>query len=45
MTEVVCYMMDCIFNRKIRNNVGVCKRNTIAISEVNCCIDAMKRPS
>ena len=44
MTEVVCHVMDCIFIRAVRKNFGYCKRNTITIGEVNCCIDAMKRP-
>ena len=42
MTEVTCKLMECIFNRKIRKDFGICKRNTITISEMNLCIDAMK---
>jgi hypothetical protein len=42
MTEVVCYIMECIFNRKIRNKVGVCKRKTVSIGSMNSCIDALR---
>jgi len=42
MTEVVCYLMECIFNRKIRNEIGVCKRKTISVGSMNSCIDALR---
>ena len=45
MPEVVCHVMDCIHNRKIRDSFGICKRKTVTIAEINCCIDVIIHPS
>ena len=44
MKDIRCYRMDCVFNRKIRKDVGICKRETIAISELMYCLDYFKNP-
>jgi len=45
MTEVNhCYVDNCVFWKKIKDDMGYCSKDTISIGHVNICLDAQKRP-
>lgn len=46
MTEVIhCYVENCVFYKRIKDDMGKCTRDSISIGHVNCCLDAQKKPS
>lgn len=42
--KISCGTTDCLFNRTIRKDWGVCKRDTISIGQFRDCLDYFKNP-